>query len=77
MEIFESTTETITFSYQLEGKVYLIRISPQDSLKELLRTKYYDTIRARRVVLLGLDFEKGEFNFSRIDWEVKEKYRVE
>ncbi|MEO1942164.1 MAG: AAA family ATPase [Campylobacterales bacterium] len=77
MEIFESTTETITFSYQLEGKVYLIRISPQDSLKELLRTKYYDTIRARRVVLLGLDFEKGEFNFSRIDWEVKEKYGVE
>ncbi|MRJ06722.1 MAG: hypothetical protein C6I01_04300 [Epsilonproteobacteria bacterium] len=74
IEIIESSPEEITFVLKLSEKVYLIRISNNNSLKELLRQKYYDTIKARQITLLGLDFDKGDFNFSHIDWEIKERY---
>jgi|GEM_PF-2890550 len=77
IKVFNYTHEEIDLHLELEGRHYIIRISNGESLKELLRRRYHDLIKAKKVTLLGLDFNRAEFNFSRIDWEIKEKYGTE
>jgi hypothetical protein len=77
IKVFNYTHEEIDLHLELEGRHYIIRISNGDSLKELMKRRYYDLVKAKKVTLLGLDFDRAEFNFSTIDWEIKEKYGTE